>query len=185
MYMAGIPIRWQGHTGDNHEKLVLLYGQGQTIVGSSNWTSASASSQAEHNLFTRSTALFTWFADQFSRMWANRNPSRVAETVAFKPLAPDTPKSPSPANGGSTTASSVTLKWYGGPWAHTYDLYFGTTPDPPLLRANLALGPSASSTAKQSYASPTLTAGRTYYWRVVSRTAANKTTVGPVWRFTR
>ena len=27
LYAAGMPIRWQGHSGDNHEKLVLLYGQ--------------------------------------------------------------------------------------------------------------------------------------------------------------
>jgi phosphatidylserine/phosphatidylglycerophosphate/cardiolipin synthase-like enzyme len=183
MYMAGIPIRWQGHQGDNHEKVVLLYGQRRTIFGSSNWTSASASSQAEHNLFTTSAAIFTWFSDQFSRMWGNL--TGVAETAAFKPLPPDIPRSPSPANGGSTTASPATLKWYGGPWAHSYDIYFGTSPDPPLYKSNLSLGPSTSTTVKQTYPSPALTAGRVYYWRVVSRTFANKTTAGPVWSFTR
>ena len=33
------------------------------------------------------------------------------------------------------------------------------------------------------YTLPTLTAGRTYYWRIVSKTMANKTKTGSVWRF--
>jgi hypothetical protein len=185
MYMAGIPMRWQGHSGDNHEKLVLLYGQRGTIFGSSNWTSASASSQAEHNWFTGNSTVFTWFVNQFNRMWGNLSPSRIAETTAFKPLPPDTPKSPSPLNGGAATGSSVTLKWYGGPWAHTYDIYFGTSPTPPLWKANVNLGPSATTTTKQSITSPALAAGKTYYWRVVARTAANQTAAGPLWSFSR
>src|SRR4051812_8154253 len=60
LYAAGVKLRWQGHAGDNHEKLVLLYGQAMSIFGSSNWTTASASSQFEHNYFTTKTAIFHW-----------------------------------------------------------------------------------------------------------------------------
>src|SRR5262249_35019170 len=81
MYAAGIPIRWQGHAGENHEKLILLYGQNMTIFGSSNWTSASATSQAEHNYFTVKAPIFQWFEAQFERMWNNSNPSGIQETV--------------------------------------------------------------------------------------------------------
>jgi len=183
MYMAGIPIRWQGHLGDNHEKLMLLYGQAMTVFGSSNWTSPSSSSQAEHNLFTTRTAIFNWFAQQFDRMWFNRTGNK--ETSAFTPLPPDAPKSPSPANGAVATGSSVTLKWYGGPWAHKYDVYFGTTSPPPLVAANLQLGPSETTTQKQSYVSPALTPGRTYYWKVVAKTMANKTASSATWTFSR
>ena len=49
MYMAGIEIRMRAHQGLNHGKLVLLYSQATSIFGSSNWTSASTSSQFEHN----------------------------------------------------------------------------------------------------------------------------------------
>jgi phosphatidylserine/phosphatidylglycerophosphate/cardiolipin synthase-like enzyme len=183
MYVAGIPIRWQGHIGDNHEKLVLLHAQQGTIFGSSNWTSSSSNAQAEHNMFTTRAAIFAWFAAQFDRMWFNK--TGLKETVAFTPLPPDIPSRPSPANGAAVSVSPVTLKWYGGPWAHVYDLYFGTTSPPPLIAANLPLGPSESSTQKQSQLSPSLVAGRTYYWRVVSKTMANKTASSPIWSFTR
>src|SRR6185295_16998963 len=93
MYAAGIPMRWQGHAGDNHEKLVLLYGQNMTIFGSSNWTTASANSQQEHNYFTTKNAIFQWFAAQFERMWHN---NVAAESAPFVPLPPDAPSYRSP-----------------------------------------------------------------------------------------
>jgi hypothetical protein len=34
-----------------------------------------------------------------------------------------------------------------------------------------------------SYALPPLSAGRTYYWKIVSKTMANKTKSGAIWRF--
>src|SRR5207248_976279 len=49
LYAAGIPMRVRAADGENHEKMILLYGQGLTIFGSSNWTSPSANSQQEHN----------------------------------------------------------------------------------------------------------------------------------------
>ena len=184
LYAAGVALRWQGHAGDNHEKVTLLYGQNLSIFGSSNWTSASASSQAEHNYFTNKNAIFLWFVDQFERMWRNSNPLRAAETVAFAPLPPDAPKYKSPATGSQLAATTVKLSWYGGLWAHNYDVYLGTSPTPPLFAANLTLGPSASTTTLQSFTTPPLQPNTTYYWRVVSKTMANATAAGPVWTFT-
>jgi hypothetical protein len=40
---------------------------------------------------------------------------------------------------------------------------------------------SANSTKK--YALPALTPGRTYYWKIVSKTMANKTATGAVYSF--
>jgi phosphatidylserine/phosphatidylglycerophosphate/cardiolipin synthase-like enzyme len=184
LYAAGVQLRWQGHAGDNHEKLTLLYGQNMAIVGSSNWTTASATSQAEHNYFTTKNGIFQWFAQQFERMWNNSNPLRAAETAAFAPLPPDAPKNRSPAAGSQLAGTSAKLSWSGGPWAHLYDVYFGTSPTPPLLAANLALGPSTATTTNQSYTTPTLQPLTTYYWRIVSKTMANRTATGPVWSFT-
>jgi hypothetical protein len=65
-----------------------------------------------------------------------------------------------------------------------YDVYFGTTPTPPLFAANQALGPSETTTENQSFTLPTLAAGTTYYWKIVSRTAANLTKTGDTWSFT-
>jgi hypothetical protein len=174
MYMAGVKIRDRAHGGLNHQKSVLLYGQGLSIFGSSNWTSPSNASQEEHNYFTYKDWIFEWLRDQFDRKWNNLG--SAPETKAFVPLPPDRPKSHLPADG--TTAVALTgayLEWYGGPWAHLYDVYFGTSPTPPLLAANLALGPSTSSSVKQRYNLPALQPGTTYYWRIVSKTMANKT----------
>lgn len=184
MYHAGIPIRMTAHQGTNHGKLVLLYSQGMTIFGSSNWTTSSAESEHEHNYFTTDSYIFEWFRAQFYRKWHNTDPAGTIETVAFTPLPPDKPKYVSPANGGAVSTATASLKWYGGPWAHKYDVYFGTTATPPLVASNLALGPSTTSTTYQRYTTPTLARGRTYYWKIVSKTMAPKTASGAVWSFT-
>jgi phosphatidylserine/phosphatidylglycerophosphate/cardiolipin synthase-like enzyme len=185
LYKAGIPIRDRAHAGLNHEKVVLLYGQQMTIFGSSNMTSKSSDSQHEHNYFTKKPLLFTWFRDQFNRKWNNTNSKGAAESKAFVPLPPDTPVNRSPADGAvgiATTGAKIT--WYAGPWAHLYDIYFGTTPNPPLLAANRALGPSENTSQNKSFTLPTLAPGTTYYWRIVSKTMADQFRAGAVRRFT-
>jgi hypothetical protein len=183
LYAAGIPLRWRGHNGENHEKVVLLYGQATTIFGSSNWTSASSDSQQEHNYFTTKSWIFTWFQDQFERMWNDSNPSGITETVPFVPLAPNIPTNESPASGASVTTSTATLKWYPGPWGALYDVYFGTSSTPPLAASNLNLGPATSTTSFMSWTTPSLTPGTTYYWKIVSRTMAGLTATGSVSSF--
>jgi hypothetical protein len=55
-----------------------------------------------------------------------------------------------------------------------YDVYFGTTSNPPLVAAMV---PSASF-------APTLAFATTYHWRVVARDAQGNHATGPLWRFT-
>ena len=185
LYMAGVQIRHRKHAGLSHEKLTMLYGQSTVIVGSSNWTSASAESQAEHNLFTKSTAFFNWSVSHFERKWLNRAPGGVQETEPFVPLPPDTPTLKQPTNAATGQTSSVTLAWWAGFWAHKYDVYFGTDPN------NLArivtdneLGPSLSSSDHVTWNVSGLAAGTTYYWRVVARTMANQERTSSTFRFT-
>ena len=191
LYMGGVEIKHRAHAGLNHQKSVILYDQNgsasgdqsMVIFGSSNWTSPSAAGQVEHNIFTTKPDMVSWFVDQFERKW--NNTGGVIENVDFVPLPPDTPKTPSPATGATGVSTTVTLKWYGGPWAHLYDVYFGTTSSPPLVASDLALGPSDSSTKMQSYQVPvTLTGGTTYYWRIVAKTMALQTKTSAVWSFT-
>src|SRR6476620_7287967 len=47
MYMAGVQIKMRKHLGLNHQKTALLYSQGMTIFGSSNWTGPSSNFQQE------------------------------------------------------------------------------------------------------------------------------------------
>ena len=184
MYMANIPIKMRAHQGLNHEKLVLLYNQKLSIFGSSNWTSPSDQSQEEHNCFCTDLTMFQWFQDMFDRKW--NNTTGIIENADFVPIGPDKPVYQVPANGARDLASTtVVLTWYGGPWAHKYDVYLGTDPNnlqPVLL--DQELGPSEASNDYQTFTLSNLNAGTTYYWRVVSRTMANLSRNGDIWSFT-
>src|SRR5262249_31856892 len=121
----------------------------------------------------------------FERRWNNTNPAGATETTAFVPQPPDTPVNQSPANGTTGLGlNGVKVKWYGGMWAWNYDVYFGTDPNPPLYAANRSLGPSRDPTQSQSFTLPALQPNTTYYWKIVSRTAADKTRTGSVFSFT-
>ncbi|MGH9408614.1 MAG: phospholipase D-like domain-containing protein, partial [Vicinamibacterales bacterium] len=183
MYHAGVAVRLSDHQGINHEKAVILRGTGTVIFGSSNWTSASSDSQREHNLFTTQAWMFTWLSDQFVRKWTNG--SGNVETQPFTPLPPDQPVYHLPANAATEIATTGTaLSWNAGLWAHLYDIYVGTSSNPPLLASNVALGPSQSGTDYRSYALPKLLHLTKYFWKIVSKTMAFVTAEGPVWSFT-
>jgi phosphatidylserine/phosphatidylglycerophosphate/cardiolipin synthase-like enzyme len=181
MYMAGVKIRNRKHAGWNHQKTTLLRGQRLTIFGSSNWTSPSASSQLEHNIFTTNRTFYNFFRAMFERKW--RNATGAAETVAFTPLPPDRPRYVSPANAASGQPVTVTLRWKAGYWAHKYDIYFGTGSTPPRLAANVSLGPSASPGNYKRYTVRNLKRRTTYYWKIVSKTMANMSRSGTVSSF--
>jgi phosphatidylserine/phosphatidylglycerophosphate/cardiolipin synthase-like enzyme len=138
MFAAGIPIKWKVDATDQdvHQKSVILYGQGLTVFGSSNWTGSGSDTQREHNYFTQKPWFFQWFVAQFLRKWNNQQidgaPITPTIFVDYEPGWPEKPVNVSPAN-GSTGASSVVLRWEGGWWAHKYDVHFGTTNPPPLI----------------------------------------------------
>jgi phosphatidylserine/phosphatidylglycerophosphate/cardiolipin synthase-like enzyme len=195
LYMAGVRIKHRAHLGLNHQKSVILYDQNGTttgnqttvIFGSSNWTSPSAGGQLEHNIWSTKRYVTEWFIDQFYRKW--NNTGGVAETKSFVPLPPDTPKTPSPATGATNVSTTgVVLRWKGGPWAHLYDVYFGTSSNPTTrIATNVAEGPKKTATSAMSYALPstiTLRPGTTYYWKIVGKTMALRTRTSPVWSFT-
>ena len=103
------------------------------------------------------------------------------------PIGPGGPKLKSPVSGATGQPKSVTLTWEGGPWGQQYDVYFGTTPNPPLLAQNVVTGapedpdgPLTYETYKVSGLAP----AKQYYWKIGAKTMANLTVVGPVWTFT-
>jgi hypothetical protein len=192
MFVAGIQIKHRVHGGLNHQKSVILYDQdgalpgdqSMVIFGSSNWTSPSASGQVEHNIFTRKPDLVTWLVTQFERKW--NNSGGVAENGDFVPLPPDAPKNPSPATGAAGVSVNPTLKWYGGPWAHLYDVFIADNPSfiNPRVYA-VAETPSKTETSTISFVVPDpLPAGTTHYWKVVGKTMALMAKTSVVWTFT-
>ena len=182
MYMGGADIRWRAHEGLTHEALIVLNGLGEVIFGSANWTLASAVYQDEHNFFYNPSFgkpwFFQWFVEQFQGKWTH-----PTNFVPFTPLPPDAPLYSSPSNGASGLGSSVTLTWDGGPWSHLYDVYLGTTTDPPIVASNALIG-SPDPGVLETYTASNLQPGTTYYWRVVDRTYANMTNSGALWSFT-
>lgn len=177
LYGAGVQIRVRAHLGFVHQKTTLLYWQGVAIFGSSNWTTESNASQYEHNYFSKSAWFFAGLKDIFNRKW--NNSTGAIETKAFVPLPPDPPVYVSPVNASSAQPTTVVLSWKPGKWAHLADVYFGTTSTPPLFARDVAI--SLNTTKKLTVTG--LTAGRTYYWRIISKTMAGKTAAGPTWSF--
>jgi len=193
LYVGGVQIKHRAHAGLNHQKSVILYDQNATqpgdqsmvIFGSSNWTSPSASGQVEHNLFTSKPDIVTWYVNQFERKW--NNTGGITENTDFVPLPPDAPINPVPAVGTTGVSTTVTLKWFGGPWAHLYDLYLDTNAafTNPTIFTNLAESSAKTEDSIFSYVVPmTLVQGTTYYWKVVGKTMALQTKTSQVWNFT-
>ena len=179
LYMAGVQIRDRAHEGFLHQKSTLLYGQATTVFGSANFTNESNTSQYEHNYFTGKPWFFEWFRQNFERKWNNATGN--IETAPFRPLPPDPPAYAFPANGATgVPTSGATLRWNPGSWGWSADIYFGTSPSPPLLAA----GFNATPSEEHSFALPALNPGTTYYWRIVSKTAALQTAPGVVYSFT-
>ena len=180
MYMAGVQIRIRGHQGLNHQKSVILYGRGMTIFGSSNWTGPSSNCQPENNYFTTKPFFFNWFVNQFERKW-----NSTTETQPFTPLPPDPPVYQTPANNATgLPVTNAKLQWEGREYAHKFDIYFGTTPNPPLYASDQFIGRVDNGSAPEIYSLPTLAPGTRYYWRIVSKTMANITaTNGTTWSF--
>ena len=90
---------------------------------------------------------------------------------------PYPPSNPSPANGALNQPVNLTLTWSctdpdGDPL--TYDVYFGTNNNPPLVSGN------QSST---SYNPGQLDSNTIYYWKIVAKDNQGATTSGPVWHF--
>jgi hypothetical protein len=180
MYMAGVQVKNRNpqRLGLNHEKVVMLYGQKTTIFGSSNWTTSSSVSQEEHNYFTRKQWVFDWFVNQFERKW-----NSTSENSPFVPQPPPNPPAYSLPQNGALGLTNVTLQWEGGLWAHKYDIYFGTNPNPPLIASDVNTG-SPYPGNPETYPLPALAQGTTYYWRIVAKTMADLGTSGPTWSFT-
>src|SRR5581483_2655179 len=167
MWKGGVQVRMRAHQGLSHQKTVILHGQHTVIFGSSNWSSPSDNSQQEHNYFVANkSAMYTWFVNQFTRKWTNSTGN--TETKAFTPLPPDPPKNEHPKNDGTGySPSSVTLQWYGGPWAHYYDIYLSTSSSPTTkIAADKHLGPSETTTQLQKYTVSGLKPHTTYYWKI-------------------
>ncbi|MGB9820043.1 MAG: PQQ-binding-like beta-propeller repeat protein [Pseudothermotoga sp.] len=102
----------------------------------------------------------------------------AAPAPVVKNSPPSKPANPNPANGANGIDITPTLSWNcSDPDSDTltFDIYFGTNSNPPLLKSN------HTST---NYQTNTLNYNTTYYWKIVAKDNKGASTVGDVWSFT-
>jgi uncharacterized protein (TIGR02145 family) len=93
-------------------------------------------------------------------------------------LPPSLPSNPTPESGSINQPTTPTLTWScsdpeGDPL--TYDVYFGTDANPPLV---------VSGTTEQTHTPATLEYSTTYYWKIFAHDDQGNSTEGEVWSFT-
>jgi len=92
---------------------------------------------------------------------------------------PNEPSDPDPENGATDVDPNADLKWTGGDPDEgdtvTYDVYFGTDPDPPL---------EAEDITDTSYEPGMMEFNTLYFWKIVATDNIGASTEGPVWSFT-
>jgi hypothetical protein len=111
-----------------------------------------------------------------------KNDEYLDETVKARMTAnspPYSPNNPSPTNHATDVSINATLYWSGGDPdpgdTVTYDVYFGTTNNPPQV----VTGQSATT-----YDPGTMNFSTKYYWKIVSWDNHGGNTTGPIWDFT-
>jgi pimeloyl-ACP methyl ester carboxylesterase len=102
----------------------------------------------------------------------------ITKQVTVNNQGPNIPRNPSPADGSTNQPIAVNLSWSGGDPDPTdsvsYDVYYGTTGDPPLV---------SSDQPVVTYSPPSSNHHTFYYWRVVAKDNHGNSTSGPVWTF--
>jgi hypothetical protein len=189
LYAAGVPLKWRAHRGNNHEKVAIFHGQQVVARGSSNWSPGSdrGGSNIEINFFSNPVTnpedvdAYHYHAPKFERRWSNLQHDATGQAIESKPFVPGSPGSSTylaPANASTVAETTPTLR-FAVKWAHYVDVYFGSSSTNLTLIKNRMHVRSNSTVTVEL---PALTSG-TYYWRVVARTAANRTSTGSVWSF--
>ena len=98
---------------------------------------------------------------------------QINMTTSDPTSAPNPAVLVSPGNGAWAMIGDI-LSWNsGGGFPSSYDVYFGTSSTPPLVSDN-------QTTTTYT---PTLTAGNTYYWKVVPANAFGEASDCPTWSF--
>jgi Matrixin len=100
---------------------------------------------------------------------------------------PAIPRSYLPLNLSSgvtlTTTMGSYLRWYAAARATSYDVYFGTSSNPPKIATVIPPAGVSVKVIGTMYQAVTRASKTTYYWRIVAKNSAGSTT-SAVWKFT-
>jgi hypothetical protein len=189
LWAAGVPVQWRAHSGNNHEKVGIFHAQKVVVRGSSNWSPGSDKNgtNIEFNFFSNPQTNpedeqdYEYYLPQFERRWSNSQYVDGVQVIESKPFVPKTPGSSTyvaPLNAATVNVTAPVLS-FKVQFAHYVDVYYGTSPSNLTLYTN-NMKVNCNSTVNVTL--PTLPPG-TYYWKVVARTAANKTSTGSTYSF--
>lgn len=89
-------------------------------------------------------------------------------------ILPSCASNPNPSNGATGVSISTSLSWSSVPGATSYDVYFGTSSNPPFK----------VNTTSTSYNPGTLNEDTIYYWKIVPKNSCGSASGCPVWNFT-
>jgi hypothetical protein len=126
---------------------------------------------------TTVTANKTWYYRLKAVTATDSSAYSTIASAKTPPVAssPAVPTSPSPANlYAYATAGNLALSWTGSTNALSYAVYFGTSADSLVKKADVTTA---------AYTIPALAERTTYYWRIDASNALG-TTTGDVWHFT-
>ena len=115
---------------------------------------------------------------------ANSNPGSAGAVAFDMPGTPgpvwrftNAPSDPTPADGAREVSTEADLSWVcpdPGSDPLVFDIYFGTSKSPPLVKSDHPFGHYDPGTMKHN---------KKHYWRVVAKDVHGVQTPGPLWQF--
>ena len=101
-----------------------------------------------------------------------------SKTVTVINQVPNTPGNPNPDDNATDKSISIQLSWQGGDPNSTdtvtYDVYFGTTSEPPLV---------SEDQTETTYVPGSLELHKFYYWKIVAKDNHGGEAFSPIWSF--
>jgi len=98
---------------------------------------------------------------------------------------PAEPCNPNPENNAINVPIDTNISWDGGDYdpgdTVTYDIYFGTIQNPPLIDT---IGPFGFGQININYDLPNLDSNKKYYWKIIAKDEQGANSEGPLWCFT-
>jgi hypothetical protein len=187
LWAAGVEIKQRQHDGLMHMKTLIT--SNTALNASSNFT---ANWERDHNYFISRQAKPTLYAtmkNRFADMWND-----TVNYSVFQPQNPASSELRSPARSAANVPTTTRLEWNRAYWATSYDVYLSTSssifencpgaqcPTSPW-RVDAVVAQETPAT--YSFTPPqALQPNTTYYWKVISRTFAQRTASSEFWAFT-